>query len=85
MTISLASDGGFAVRHVAQEEIRLGETRYGLPSSDDDLRDEVDKAAMQGLLYEMSYNQTPVGVIVSSAFELADAFLAERARRREGR
>jgi hypothetical protein len=49
---------------------------------DDDLRDEVAKAALtSGLCPAM--NQVTRGDIAWWCYELADAFLAERARRRE--
>ena len=81
MNISLASDGGFSVRHVAQAEIRLGETRYGLPSSDDDLRDEVAKVVLVDCVAELGVCARAVEI----SFECADLWMTERARRREGR
>ena len=52
---------------------------------DDDLRDEVAKAAMTGIVgYQGLMEASPKDVAVW-AFDLADAFMAERSRRREGR
>lgn len=63
---------------------RADEMDAYLADCDADLRDEVAMAAMQGMLAYYGHLEHP-DAIVNWAFDLSDAFMSERARRREGR
>jgi hypothetical protein len=64
----------------------MKEEGFIFPSiDDDDLWDEVAKAAMQGDVSRVGYYQQGEHMerAAKNAFDMADAFMAERARRRE--